>query len=202
PRGAVPPTEYRLRRSSSRADEALRMPVVDSGALVFLAGGDMATALLESPAATDTPLAPWNRYAWRVEVRGAAAVGGGPAGEWSDASLPAMLVTVPEQPPDPATAVTAARESGGVTIRWQHVDPLRGGALGGYRFDVYRYAEAVAAARVGTVAANAPPEHGGRNPDRSGEFHLADVDAPAGTVYRVVITDPIGRTASAAVTLT
>ena len=98
-----------------------------------------------------------------------------------------------------AIDVTATRSGDAVEIRWEHPDPLRGGSLGGYQLDLYRQLPGEPERFLTSISADAAPSAGGRNPDRTGQFHFLDEPEagadpiPPGTSYRVVLMDPIGR---------
>ncbi len=127
-------------------------------------------------------------------MQGAPAPGGGPVGEWSSPS-PAVATTI--MPPDAPVAVTdlaVTRDAAGVHVRFRHPDPLSGGATSGYTVDVYRQLAGQSLRLLASLPGQAPPP-AGRGSNVAGTFDVvdADTDAVAGTAYRVVVTDPIGR---------
>lgn len=198
-RGAVAAAAYRLRRSSATT-QPLSMPVARTGTVAEPSGSDRQKLTLtdDGSLADDAAarLRPWIQYSWVVEVRGGPEPGGGPVGDWSAASAPVALTLLPSAPPAAATGLTAARAGGGVNVDWTHPETLAGGTVGSYHIDVYRRQpgeEERFRASVGTEARNA-----------AGRFRYHDPDTvPAGTTYRVVVTDPIGSTSppSAAATV-
>ena len=139
-------------------------------------------------------LTPWVRYNWRVEVRGAPAPGGGPAAEWSSPSPGSRPPPLPPDPPAAVTDLTVTRDAAGVHVRFRHPEPLTGGGSAGYTVDVYRQLPG-GTLRLLTSPARAAPPPTGRGSNVAGFFDVVDAaaDAVAGTLYRVVVTDPIGR---------
>ncbi len=197
PRGSTEPTEVRVRRALGQADDPLRMSIVDTRPLP----APLPSPPPPPPAPDAEPPPPprfevrpagvlrdWERYFWRVEVRGASEPGGGPDGAWSDASLPAVIATIPPPPPA-ATTVSATRAGADVSLRWQHPLTLRGGSMGRYKFEVWRGAPGHVETLVATVAAFPMPAAG---------FIATDAGAPPQSTYRIVLTDPIGRTSDTA----
>jgi hypothetical protein len=147
-----------------------------------------------SPSGPRPALSAWLRYTWRIEVQGPAAPGGGPSGEWSSASPPVSTTTMPPDPPAAVTDVAVAREAGDVHVRFRHPQPLAGGGTTGYTVDVYRQLAGRRLELLRSLPGQEPPPVG-RGSDVTGLFDVvdADADAVAGTLYRVVVTDPIGR---------
>lgn len=213
PRGLVPAIEYRVRRSVSKSDDPLQMPVVATGSIALPADDTPQEAeIIDAGGSEIEPggtLRPWTIYHWRVEVRGGPEPGGGPGGTWSVPSTPVSTMLVNPEPPAAATAVTATPVAAGVEIRWEHPEALIGGSVGGYHLDLYRKLPGQPERFLATIPADAPPAAGGRNPDGTGQFHYVDMPdpaegpIPAGTTYRVIVVDPIGRTSppSAAATV-
>lgn len=199
PPGATPAARFRLRRATTTTDTLL-MPIVAVGTLPPRPPGDPAPQLLvftdtgTTAEAVRTSLVPWVRYHWRVEVQGDAAPGGGPVGEWSTPSLPASAVTMPPDPPVAVTDLTTDRDAAGVHVRFRQPEPLTGGASQGYAVDVYRQRPGELLRLLTSVPGQAPPPVG-RGTDPTGWFDVVDPDpsVPAGTGYRVAVTDPIGR---------
>ncbi|WP_156224828.1 hypothetical protein [Pseudactinotalea suaedae] len=190
PPGRTRAARWRLRRASATTDAAL-MPLVAHGLVTAPAtGGDQTFEVVDTgdaPGVSRTSLSGWVRYAWRVEVAGPDLPGGGPSGEWSAPSAPASAVVMPGEPPSEVTSMTAVRDAVGVHVRFSHAGPLQPGASKGYVVDVYRR-------RPGEpmqIATSVPGLGGGS----AGAFDVLDPDpaVPAGTGYRVVVTDPIGR---------
>lgn len=196
------PVEYRLRRSAVGGSDALSMPIVEAGALPAPEGETVRLVVaqgLEGPAA----LRPWIKYFWRVEVRGepepgAAEVGG----QWSTPSAQVSATLIPAGAPVPVAGLAVAAAGGAHTLTWTHPDPrLDGGTAGAYTFEIFQQKPGDRPRSVGKLAALAPPTGGGRpSPDGSYRFELAaDERAGPGTVYRVTLSDPLGRSSAPAV---
>jgi hypothetical protein len=199
PLGPTPAVRYRLRRATATSDPAL-MQVVREGAVPPRPTGNPAPQVFpvdddgSAPDKARTTLSRWVNYTWRVEVQGAPAPGGGPVGEWSSPSPAAATTIMPPDPPGVVTALTVIRDAAGVHVRFQHPDPLAGGATAGYTVDVYRQLAGQSLRLLASVPGQAPPPTGrGTNPADSFDVVDSDAQAVAGTVYRVVVTDPIGR---------
>ncbi len=208
-RGTQTPGMLRLRRSSVQSDDARRMAVAREMAVTapmpasisapweFTIDDDGAWA--HDTAAT---LRPFTRYSWRVEVQSPTLPGSTVDGEWSPSSPAASTLLLPD-PPEPPVSDNLSRSGNVVTVTWMHPGPLKGGAMGGYRFDVYRLepGRGKREERISSVHAEDPV-------DSSGRYFIQDdfgTDTPpAGTTYRVVVLDPVGRlsTPSAILTLT
>ncbi|HJZ59668.1 MAG TPA: hypothetical protein VKE74_32290, partial [Gemmataceae bacterium] len=207
PRGQVPAAEYRLRRTLGSATDLLAMPVVGTGTLPPPNGEPQEVVVFDAGGSEIDPagaIQPWLTYSWRVEVRGAAEPGG-PSGRWGTPSVPASATFVPPGPPEEAVNVTATRLSdGSAEVLWEHPSPLTGGPAGPYRLDVYRQRPGKREERAASISADAGPTAGGRNPDRTGPFHYLDPadQSPAGTCYRVIVLDPIGRPSRPSATAT
>lgn len=197
--GPTPAARYRLRRASATTDPML-MTIAQEGVVpprppgpaapqVFIVTDDGST-----PTAERSSLAGWVQYSWRVELQGAAAPGGGPVGEWSSPSAAAETMIMPPDPPQPVTDLAADRDAAGVHLRFRHPDPLAPGGSSGYVVDVYRQLSGQALRLLTSVPGQAPPPTG-RGANVAGSFDVVDGDAEAvaGTMYRVVVTDPIGR---------
>jgi hypothetical protein len=199
PVGPTPAVRYRLRRATATS-EATLMQVVAEGPVAPRPAGDPAPQVVTivdtgtSPSGSRMSLSAWLRYTWRVEVQGAPAPGGGPAGEWSSASPPAAATIMPPDPPAVVENVAVSRDAAGVHVRFTHPDPLAAGGSGGYAIDVYRQRAGESLRLLHSVPGQAPPPTG-RGDDVNGTFDVIDNDvaAVAGTLYRVVVTDPIGR---------
>jgi hypothetical protein len=199
PVGPTPATRYRVRRATSTSDPVL-MQVVAEGIAPARPSGNPAPQVFtvidtgSSPSGSRSSLSPWIRYIWRVEVQGAPAPGGGPVGEWSSPSAPASTVTMPPDPPATVTDLSVTRTASAVHVQFRHPDPLAGGATSGYTIDVYRQL-AGESLRLLTSIPGQTPAPVGRGANVAGFFDVVDSDAAAvaGTLYRVVVTDPIGR---------
>jgi hypothetical protein len=195
PAGPTPAVWYRLRRATATSDAEL-MPVVAEGPVPPRPVGDPAPQVVAvvEPGGPRTSLSAWSRYTWRVEVRGPAAPGGGPAGDWSSPSPPAQAAVMPPDPPPGVENLSATRDGAGVHIRFTHPDPLAAGGSTGYVVDVYRQLAGESLRLLRSLAGQEPPP-AGRGADVTGSFDIVDDDASAvtGTLYRVVVTDPLGR---------
>ena len=199
PPGSLPAAGYRLRRSSTTSADPLHMAVAVTGTVDAPASGsagqDFDVIDLGPTAVSDAPLRYWVRYTWRVEVQGSAEPGGGPPGDWSQASDPATTMLVPPDAPLAATNVVASSAgSSAVALSWQHPDALLGGSAGHYSLEVFRTLPGEHGKLAFSILADAPQADGGRAPDRTGSFTWTDPGpVPAGTTYQVVVIDPIGR---------
>ncbi|WP_061298049.1 hypothetical protein [Herbidospora cretacea] len=173
PVGPTPAARYRIRRATATTETTL-MPVVAEGVLPAVPF-----------TVVDTGLKPWLRYHWRAEVQGPPAPGGGPAGEWSAASPAVAANIMPPGPPAAVTDVTVTAEAAGARVRFRHPGPLTGGATAGYVVDVYRALPGEALRLFTTLPGHPRPA--------DGWFDVPDPGGATGTLYRVVVTDPIGR---------
>jgi hypothetical protein len=199
PVGPTPAVRYRLRRATATSDPAL-MQVVAEGAVGPRPAGDPAPQVATvidtgtSPSGPRTSLSAWLNYTWRVEVQGPPAPGGGPVGEWSTSSAPAATTIMPPAPPAGVENLTATRDGTGVHVTFTHPDPLAAGGSSGYTVDVYRQLAGGSLRLLSSLAGQTPPPTG-RGANVAGTFDVVDgdADAVAGTLYRVVVTDPIGR---------
>lgn len=201
-RGPQPAARYRLRRSVADSDP-LRMPIVAEGAMPPVEpGSDSASdgpqqfELVDNGTDrfTDGALPPWTRMSWRVEVQAPSPPGTTLPGEWSPASGSVSSAFIPPEPPAAPTGLALSVSGTDATLTWQHPDLLRRGAMGGYRFDIYRRLPAGRETRVGSVLADDPSASVGAGTART--FRLVDVvgeDPPVGTTWRVVTLDPGGR---------
>jgi hypothetical protein len=199
PVGPTPAVRYRLRRATATSDAEL-MPAVAEGPVPSRLAGDLAPQVVTvvdigtSPSGPRTSLSAWSRYTWRVEVQGPSAPGGGPVGEWSSPSAPASTAVMPPDPPAGVENLSVTRDGAGVHVRFTHPDPLAAGGSTGYTVDVYRQRAGKSLRLLRSVPGHAPPPTG-RGANVAGSFDIVDGDASAvaGTLYRVVVTDPIGR---------
>jgi hypothetical protein len=206
-RGPQPAARYRLRRSVADSDP-LRMPIVAEGdvppvdpAADPVADGPHVFELVDAGTDrfADGALPPWTRMAWRVEVQAPSPPGTTLPGEWSPASGPVSSAFIPPDPPAAPADLTLSVSGTNAAVTWQHSDLLRRGAMGGYRFDVYRRLPGGRETRVGTVLADDPSASIGSGVART--FRLVDpvadetgpIDPPVGTTWRVVTLDPGGR---------
>ena len=199
PVGPTPAVRYRLRRATATSD-AILMQVVAEGPVDPRPAGDPTPQVVTifdtgtSPSGPRTSLSAWLRYTWRVEVQGAPAPGGGPPGEWSSTSAPAETTIMPPDPPAGVENLSVTRDAAGVHVRFTHPDALAAGGSSGYTVDVYRQCAGESLRLLRSVPGQAPPPTG-RGDNVAGTFDVVDNDASAiaGTLYRVVVTDPIGR---------
>ncbi len=197
-RGSMPATRYRLRRSNATSADALRMLVVAEGPIVWDTVDDEppnfhiddAGAI---PGAPTTPLRPWTRYSWRVEVQAPAEPGSTIPGEWSTASAP-VNTSIILPPPIAADNLAVSQVGADKKVAWHHAEALQGGGMGGYCFEVYRRLPGESLERLlATVAVDAPAAEGGRSPTNT-FFYLDQTGlAVSQTSYRVVARDPLGR---------
>lgn len=198
PSGPMAAARYRVRRATTTTDTLL-MPIVGEGALPSRASADQPQVLVvvdtgNTITGPRSALPAWTKYHWRVEVQAAPAPGGGPVGEWSTPSPPASTVVLPPDPPAVVTDLTTSRDAAGVHVRFRQPESLAAGGSTGYAVDVYRQLPGAGLRLLTSVPGQAPAPVGrGTNP--SAFFDVVDADAtvPAGTGYRVVVTDPIGR---------
>jgi hypothetical protein len=199
PPGSLPAVAYRLRRSSTTSADPLHMAVAVMGTVDAPdngAAGQEFDVLDTGPTSvSDAPLREWVKYSWRVEAQAGAEPGGGPPGEWSQASDPVTTMLVPADAAAAATEVLATPAgSGAVQLSWKHPDALLGGAIGQYSCEVFRTLPGEHGKLAFSISADAPESEGGRAADRTGSFNWTDAGSvPTGTIYQVVIVDPIGR---------
>lgn len=203
PVGPTPAAQYRLRRATATSDPTL-MPIVGQGPVPARPAGEAAAQAFEvidtgdSPGGPRASLSAWLSYTWRVEVQGPPAPGGGPVAEWSGPSAAVATTTMPPGPPEPAADLSVTRDAAEeVHVRFSHPQPLAGGATTGYTVDVYRQLLGQPLRLLRSLPGQEPPPVG-RGADVTGTFDVDDADplAVAGTRYRVVVTDPIGRSSS------
>jgi hypothetical protein len=193
PRGAVPAAWYRLRRTTGSSADAANMRVVQEGPVPpAAAGAEMQQLTLGDPA-----LPPWKRYAWCVEVRGADLPGSTLKGEWSRASAPAELLLTPATPPDPVSDLTFTRVSKASHVGFVF-DPavFNGGSVGRFKLELYRHAPDEQPRCVAWMWADQPVAPAGEVAGAGTAVLIDPLYARAGTVYRVLVTDPLGRTSS------
>lgn len=210
--GMTEAVQWRLRRSLVGTRDVQRMPIVALGAMGAPDDKGRQSALyadegpvLISPAAK---LKPWLHYFWVAEAQGAPAPGSVAAGRpvpgaWGSPSDPVSVMLVPPLPPAAVTSLAASGSpgtSGGqvnVQLSFTHPHGLAGGELGPYRLRVMRRDPGLPLRLLATIdlEGSAPYSVSGVDPDNTGE------EVPAGSVYRVVVIDPIGRESSAAETV-
>lgn len=208
--GLTTASTWRLRRSSLGGTEVLRMPVVATGPMGAVAddGRQRATFADHGPVVISpgARLQPWVRYTYVAEVQGDPAPGSAAAGRpvpgaWSAPSDPVSVMLVPPRAPEPAETVTAAGTSVGggeytaVTVAFTHPRVLSGGVAGAYRVRVARRPPGgsfEALAESGTGGGEGPYAVSGMRPGDAAD------QVAAGTVYRLVIIDPLGRESAAA----
>lgn len=211
-KGMTEAVQWRLRRSLVGARDLQRMPVVALGPMGAPDDKGRQTALyvdegpvLISPTAT---LKPWLRYYWVAEAQGAPAPGSVAAGRpvggaWGSPSDPVSVMLVPPLPPAAVTTLAASGSAGAgggvvdVQLSFTHPHGLAGGALGPYKLRVMRRDPGGPLRILGTVEieGDGPYSVSGMDPANATD------EAPAGSVYRVVVIDPIGRESAAADTV-
>lgn len=195
-RGPQPAVRWRLRRSFASSEDPLRMPIVAEGTVPVTTGEDGPATFEIEDAGTDAAaggtLRPWTRTTWRVEVQAPDLPGSDLPGEWSPSSGPAGSMRVPPPPSAPVNLRLESVAPEGITLAWTHGEPLQKGSQGGYRFDIYRRApDGTRETRAGTVLADDPGAVSGAGSDRM--FRFTDAPQPPGTVWRIVVMDPLGR---------
>jgi hypothetical protein len=205
--GATVGQTWRLRRSSMETGTLAKMPIVATGPMPGVdadAGRQTTVYRDDGPVviADHARLRPWVRYSWVAEVQGepesgSVAAGQPVPGRWSTASDPVSAILVPSARPDPPT-ITAIRGTpdgtgtalGDVSLELDHADVLAGGAIGDYTVRVARRAAPTAPLTTlgeTVVSGEGPHAVSGVVPDDPGET------VPSGTIYEVVLIDPIGR---------
>lgn len=194
-RGPQAAARWRLRRSVAESADALRMPIVAEGTVPEADGEGPATFEIEDAGLDQLAggtLRPWTRMSWRVEVQAGSPPGSTLPGEWSPASGAAGGMHVPPAPSAPTDLTIESVAGDVVTLAWQHPDALQKGSQGGYRFDIYRREPGLKEAFAGFVLADNPSVVTGLGSARS--FHHTDAGpTPAGTTWRIVTLDPVGR---------
>lgn len=202
-RGSRPLARWRLRRRRSSAGPAVFMPIVAEGT-VGPAAADAAPAPVVIVDPLLAPADSVDRWIYVAEVQGAdedASVEPRQRSTpWSPPSRQADVVLVPDNVPPPvssATAVRSAIDPAIVEIRVTHDGRLVSDLAQPYRIEAYRMEPGTPEPELAAqLPANAPEGAGGRAPDGSGSFVLADAAATAATVYVVVVIDPIGRSST------
>ncbi len=130
-------------------------------------------------------LKPWRAYLYRVVARGAA-----PGRETRSAPSGAARVIVADPNPPPAPQVVSATRTGSdVVVTWEAVAPTT--PAGRWRFAVV---DTDGPITLGTLDAEDPGVRDPANPDR---FTATLVGATV-TEVTVIVTDPLGRTATSA----
>ena len=207
-RGMTEAVQWRLRRSLVGAQDVQRMPVVALGAMAAPDNKGRQTGLFVDTGpvqiSATAKLKPWLRYYWVAEAQGAPAPGSVAAGRpvpgtWGSSSDPVSVMLVPPLPPAAVTALAASGSAGaggglvGVTLAFTHPHGLAGGALGPYKLRVMRRDPGASLRVLGEVSieADAPYSIDGMDPANAAD------EAPAGSVYRLVVIDPIGRESAA-----
>lgn len=211
-RGMTEATQWRLRRSLVGARDLQRMPVVALGAMGAPDEQGRQTALYvdEGPVqiSASATLKPWLHYFWVAEAQGAPAPGSVAAGRpvpgaWGSPSDPVSVMLVPPLPPAAVTALTASGSPGAgggsvdVTLTFTHPHGLAGGALGPYKLRVMRRDPGTPLRILATVDVVGDAPYSASGMDAA---NAAD-EVSAGTVYRIVVIDPIGRESVAAETV-
>jgi hypothetical protein len=198
--GVTQPVRLRLRRSVQGGNNASLMPIVGEAPMgTTLEDGFLTGSLVDTGPVRIAPAAalkPWVRYYWVAEVQGGPEPGSTIPGRWSAPSDPVSLAFTP---PGPPVAVASLQAVGtevmpdlfeDVRLEFDHPDTLNGGEFGSYRLRVYR---------------QLPGEPQRMLTEQSlageGPFTISGMDAadpahrvPVGTVWRLVLIDPLGRT--------
>jgi hypothetical protein len=197
------PPEYRIRRTRSAVTDSLYMPIVNTGTLT--AAGAVWTVVFQDGGVA--PLPAFVKHTWVAEIRyapeldlepavvavdGAIRPGGGASrgacpAAWSDPSLPAASIVVPNGPSKPVGVSAVANPDGSATIKIPAL-PLHPLASGANTAVVYRDTGTSAApgvvSELARVALAAPANV--RDPTKA-------------STYRVIISDPLGRLSDVAV---
>jgi len=211
-KGMTEAVQWRLRRSLVGARDLQRMPIVGLGAMGAPDDKGRQTALYvdEGPVqiSASATLKPWLRYFWVAEAQGAPAPGSVAAGRpvpgaWGSPSDPVSVMLVPPLPPAPVSGLAAGGSAGAggglvsVQLSFTHPHGLAGGALGPYTLRVMRRDPGTPLRILGelSVEGDGPYSVDGMDPANAAD------EAPAGSVYRVVVIDPIGRESAAAETV-
>ncbi|MBP6006377.1 MAG: hypothetical protein KA740_01655 [Rhodoferax sp.] len=211
-KGLTQATQWRLRRSLVGARDLQRMPVVALGAMGApdAKGRQTSRYLDQGPVqiSATAKLKPWLRYFWVAEAQGAPAPGSVEAGRpvpgvWGSPSDPVSVMLVPPQPPAAVTGLAAHGSSpaiGGFTavqLSFGHPHGLAGGELGAYKLRVMRRDPGAPLRNLSetTVEGDGPYTVGGMD-----STNAADI-APVGSLYRVVVIDPLGREGAFAETI-
>ncbi len=210
--GMTEAVQWRLRRSLVGARDLQRMPVVALGAMGApdAKGRQSALYVDEGPVqiSPTAKLKPWLRYYWVAEAQGAPAPGSVAAGRavpgaWGSPSDPVSVMLVPPLAPAAVTALAASGSAGagggfvGVQLSFTHPHGLAGGALGPYKLRVMRRDPGAPLRLLGTVDLEGDGPYSVSGMDAA---HAAD-EVPAGSVFRVVVIDPIGRESTATETV-
>jgi hypothetical protein len=209
--GVTTAATWRLRRSSLGATEVLRMPVVATGLPMGEPGADgrqRAETRDHGPVliSSEARLKPWVRYFWVAEAQGdpapgSVASGRAVPGAWSAPSDPVSLLLVPPQPPEAVEALSAAGTSVGgpdrvgVVLAFDYPRIITGGEMGPYRLRIARRVPdgAFEVLSEGEFGGTEPPyEVSGMRPGDAAD------QVPAGTLYRLVLIDPLGRQGASA----
>jgi hypothetical protein len=198
--GMTAASTFRLRRSTLSAADVTQMPIVSSGGMgavetdgFQLGAFNDSGALVISPT---TQLKPWVQYTWVAEVQGAPEEGSNPpkAGRWSPASNPVTIAFVPPLSPASVQNLTAKgvnTPSGfeSVKLQFTHPENLSGGSFGFYRVQVYRIRPVESAMTL----LNEVPVSGTGPFEMVGTSSAPTDVSPGGTIWRVIVLDPLGR---------
>lgn len=211
-RGMTEAVQWRLRRSLVGAQDLQRMPVVALGAMGDPDDEGRQTGLFVDTGpvqiSATAKLKPWLRYYWVAEAQGAPAPGSVAAGRpvpgtWGSPSDPVSVMLVPPLPPAAVAALAASGSAGagggfvGVALTFTHPHGLPGGALGPYKLRVMRRDPGSSLRVFGEVSieGDGPYSINGMDPANAAD------EAPVGSVYRIVVLDPLGRESAAAETV-
>ncbi len=210
--GMTAAASWRLRRSSLGATDLARMPVVATGPMGPVgddgkqlgAYTDIGRVQISSTAT----LKPWVTYTWVAETQGDFAPGSVAAGRpvpgaWGSPSDPVSVMLIPPKPPEPVENAAASGTSvgggefTGVAVGFTHPRVLSGGMAGTYRVRVARRAPGGSLELLDEVALG-----GGEGPYSVSGMRPGDAadQVASGTVFRLVLIDPLGRESDAAET--
>jgi hypothetical protein len=192
PRGVVPAAFYRLRRTTGTPSDATRMRVLQEGVVAPAAAG----AAMQQTVLQDNTLKPWRRTFWRAEVRGADLPGSDIKGAWSRPSAAVEAVLIPATPPLPVSQLSLKLDNALVSVGFKH-DPaqLNGGSVGGFRFELHMRPPGERERFAAELSADAPAAAGGFNAQGQAWITLQQPAMP-GTVFRVLVIDPLGRSSA------
>jgi hypothetical protein len=208
--GLTKASTWRLRRSSLSGTDVLRMPAVATGPMGTVEDDGRQRAAFQDTGpvliSATAKLQPWVRYTYVAETQGDFAPGSVAAGRpvpgaWGAPSDPVSVMLVPPRAPEPPVNLAAAGTSVGggefisVTVTFTHPRVLSGGMAGSYRVRVARRPPGgsfEALAEVETGGGVGPYTVSGMRPGDAGD------QVAAGTLYRLVIVDPLGRESAAA----
>ena len=194
----------RIRRTRSGVVDPIRNPIIGTaimGEMDAVTGLQTATFSDNGSAliATSARFQPFIKYAWIAEVQGAPEPGsaatsdGAVAGLWSPVSEAVHMAVVPENAPDAPlfmgqSGIVLADMHQGVSLQFSYAIDLTPTSLGGWTVVVDRRLPDQTVQRIAEETAPA-----GTIFDIAGDPDDPAALLPSGTVFRVMIIDPIGR---------